>query len=142
MKRPSKLLYQTNKLAYAAMMFHIIAVTIYLVIVLLNMTINWRIAVVSLSNVILMLFAFLVAVKIKVYDSKFQFIPLLLAAYQLYQGLVLPQGVAGNAQFIALTSAFAAAGFAIMASLVSIHRNKIRKQVIKTYNITSNQLSK
>jgi len=142
MKRPSKLLYQTNKLAYTAMMFHIIAVTIYLIIVLLNMTINWRIAVVSLSNVVLMLFAFLVAVKIKVYDAKYQFIPLFLAAYQLYQGLFLPQGVVGNAQIIGLTSAFMAAGFAIMASLVSIHRNKIRKHVIKTFNITNNQLSK
>lgn len=142
MKRPAKLLYQTNRLAYLMMMLHIVSITIYLIVVLLNMTISWRISYVSLSNIILMLFAFLVAVKINVYDAKFQYVPFVLAIYQIYQAMNVPSGVIGSQFQFAVIASLSAAGFAILSSIISIYRNNIRTKIIQESKISKNHFAK
>ncbi len=141
MKRPAKLLYQVNKLSYSLMLIHIVAIVSYLIVVLVNMDVNLSISFVALSNVILMLFAFLVAVRIKVYDHRYQYVPLFLALYQALQILFIPSGIEGKNLYMALAACIIAALCAIASSIISIYKNKIRSQVIKDQNTSKSSLA-
>ncbi|MBN2504637.1 MAG: hypothetical protein JXB20_04770 [Bacilli bacterium] len=142
MKRPKRLLYQTNKGAYAFMFIFIACLVAYTSFVLKSMQVDHMISAVSLINIVMLLAAFLTAEEIKVYNRKFQFVPLLYAAIMTYQLLNIPTGVAGGDLIIAKISAILAVVSAFAASGLSYFRNRIRAKVIAENNIGKSQLTK
>ncbi len=141
MKRPEKLLYQVNKLSYGLILLHIACIVFYITTVLSKMTIGYQIAFVSLANIIMMLFAFLTAVKIKVYDHKFQYAPFIMAVVVLLQLINLPKGLDEITTRNALIAGSLAILFAILSSLVSIYKNKIRAHYIDQKKIKKSHLA-
>lgn len=142
MKRPLKLLYQNNNASYSLLMLYIVAMTIYVLNILLNMKVSWQVSFVSLSNVLIMLFAFLIAVKVKVYDDKFRYMPFVLAAYQLLQTFLIPVGLTSSEKTTAIITSIVAIVFALLSGSISVYKNKIRRKVIKDGNISNSHFAK
>jgi len=142
MKKPKKLLYQKNTLAYSLMLVYILALIIYVIYVLRSMTVSYAIAGVSLVNIITLLVAFLVAEEIKIYNSKYQIVPLVFASIQLYQLVNIPEGLAGTNLVIVYISGAIAIICSVTASLVAIHKNRIRARVIEENNVKATHLAK
>lgn len=142
MKRPKKLLYQVNRPAYSLLLLFIACLTLYTVTILKSMTVNYLIAAVSLVNVVMLLVAFLTAEEIKVYNHKFQFVPLIFAIVLGVEWLKLPEGVAGTDLLVAQIAAILAIVFALASSGFSFVWNRIRARVIADNAIDERRLTK
>lgn len=141
MKRPEKLLYQVNKLSYSLILLHIVCIVIYTTTVLSKMTIGYQVAFVSLTNIVMMLFAFLTAVKIKVYDHKFQYAPFFMSLIIGLQIINLPSGLDVQTSRNAIISGIFAVLLAVLSSIISINRNRIRAKYIQHKDIKKSQLA-
>jgi hypothetical protein len=141
MKQPRRLLYQPNRLGYSLMLLFIVSAGIYLVFTLKSMTVNQAIAYVSLVNIVAILFAFLVAVKIKFYSRIHQFSPFFLAILLGVQVLNIPAGVIESDLTIVTFAGFAAVFFALASGIVSVVKNTIRRRFIHANNIKDTHLS-
>ncbi len=142
MKKPKKLLYKKNTLAYSLMLVYILALIIYVIYVLRSMTVTYSIAGVSLVNIITLLVAFLVAEEIKIYNRKYQIVPMVFASIQLYQLVNIPVGLTGTNLVIVYISGIIAIFCSVTASLVSIYKNRIRARVIEENNVKATHLAK
>lgn len=135
MKQYEKRLYQNNVLGYNLVIGFIILNTIYSILTLKNMVLNYKIGIFVMTNIILSLVSFLAAVKVKNYSILWSYSTFGIGIFQAIR-LFLENGIfidRGNTyltiiMIISIVSV-------ISGSIVSIIRSNKRRSFIIENNI-------
>ncbi len=141
MKKPEKLLYQHNKTSFYLMLLHIICLALFVVLILRSMPIDMMLGVFSLSNIIIILFAFLTSVKLKNYDPKYQFVPILFATALFIQLFFIPSIKESDLKVV-ITAGIIGVIAAVVSSGFAAYKTRIRQKFIMKSNIDETELVK
>lgn len=131
MKRPERLFYQTNKQSYNLILIYILLNILYIILYLNHMNVDIWVSYVSIVNIIILLISFLVAARIKVYDRKFQYVPIIFGIIQVFRLFTIPKEIVGKIKIILLIILIISAICCFMSSYIAIIKNNLRKKGAK-----------
>ena len=135
MNSSEKRLYVENSLSQQLIMFWLAGNTLFTILYVNNMAVTARLGFFVMLNIALSLFAFLVAVRQKVYLIRWAYLGIGLGIFQLARLFWIPEEIVNPIRLylqilLVITSAAALAG-----SVICVQRSRERQQYIDEHNI-------
>ena len=130
MRRPSRMKYQANKVAYWSMLLFVFLNIIYVFASMENFIITGFIGVDTFFNIFILLFGFLGSVKLKNYSKRWIFIVLIMAVFQVLRIVWLPDVPANVFRNIVIILSLSAT-FAIIAAVITFYKVMLMEKVIE-----------
>ncbi len=130
-----KRLYLENGRSQQLIMLYLLGNTIFTIIYINNMSVDAQLGVFVMLNIFLSLFAFLMAVRQKLYELPWAYAGIGLTVFQLLRLFWIPAEIVNPARLIIQVLLVATAAFALAGSLICIQRSRERLQYIEENNI-------
>jgi hypothetical protein len=131
LKKAEKMLFIQNKLGYSFVLLYLVFNTAYTIKILNSMTPNRFISIEVMLNILLSLFVFLAAVKIKNYSVKWAYVIVGLGVFEFVRILLIPNNINGSNLLYLTVTLILAGVFALIGGYVTIQKTKLRNQVIE-----------
>ncbi len=130
MKKEEKILYRKNNFSYTLIMVSLSLNTVYSILILNNMYVNWRLGVFVLTTILLLLFAFLMASKMLVYSTQWSYVAVGVALFQFVRVIIWNYDIDGMQYLISYICLITSAISCLAGGLLSIRRSLFRKQML------------
>ncbi len=124
MKNKEILKYTVNKHSYVLILLAIVINTLFLILNLNAMNVEYSIGIYILSNILITMLWFLLAVKIQTYDKLWTYIAIGFAAYSSLRILMLPQGTSAILSNMTVISYVVTSVLLLWSALVSLKKIK------------------
>lgn len=133
--RDEKWLYVENSRSQQFVLLYILGNTLFIILYVNNMNVDLDLGLFVLFNIALTLFAFLMAVRQKVYDLIWGYAGLALAAYQVFRMLWIPAEIEPPLRLFLQGLLLVTGVLLFVGSLICIRRSKERRQYIVDNNV-------
>lgn len=138
MKNIEKMVYQENKKGYNLIMIFIILNFSYMLKMLNNMPTTYRLGIFTMINILLLLLAFLLAVKVKTYSIMWSYIGFLVTFFQVLQMLSIKCFLGKDPELSMYIVLGLSVLFVALGSIISVKVSKERTQFMQEYEINEN----
>lgn len=135
MKTSEKRLYVENSLSQQLILFWLAGNTIFTILSVNNMAVTSRLGFFVMLNIALSLFAFLVAVRQKVYLIQWAYMGIGLGVFQFLRLFWMPEEIVNPARLYLQILLVATSVAALIGSVICIQRSRERQQYIDENNI-------
>lgn len=134
MKQDEKKLYQNNILGYNLIMGFIILNTAYAIFTLKSMELNYKIGIFVMTNIILSLFTFLDAVKVKNYSILWSGLTFGIGIFQIIRFIMSENKFADKGNIMLSIVLLLSIVLVFLGAVVSMVRSKKRLNYINNYS--------
>lgn len=135
MKSNEKRLFVENSLSQQLIMFWLAGNTLFTILYTNNMAVTARLGIFVMLNIALSLFAFLVAVRQKVYLIQWAYLGIGLGIFQFARLFWIPEEVVNPMRLYLQILLVITAVAALVGSIICIQRSRERQQYIDEHNI-------
>ena len=135
MKKHEKRLYQENSISQQLILLYILGNTLFTILHINNMNVDSGLGIFIMLNIFLSLFAFLMAVRQKVYAVQWGYAGIALALFQFVRLLWVPEEITGSLNIFLLILLVLTGISAFAASIICIKRSQERQNFIVENNI-------
>lgn len=142
MKTSEKLLYTANTLSQQAILIYILGNTTFIIFHTNTMKVDVQLGIFVLLNIFLLLFAFLMSVRQKVYDLSWGYAGVALAVFQFARVLWIPMEIVGSMRVLLITLLIVTSLAAFVGSIICIKRSQQRQNFIVENNVDLATLQK
>lgn len=136
MNNSEKRLYVDNSLSQQLILFWLAGNTLFTILFVNNMAVTARLGFFVMLNIALSLFAFLVAVRQKIYLIQWAYLGLGLAIFQFARLFWMPEEIVGSIRLIAQVLLVSTSVAALAASIICIQRSRERDAYIQEHGVT------
>jgi len=135
MKTGEKRLYVENTLSQQLILLWLVGNTIFTLLQVNNMEVTMQLGFFSMLNIALSLFAFLVAVRQKVYKIEWAYLGLGLAIFQCARLFWIPEEIVNPIRLYIQILLVVTSAAALIGSIICIQRSQERQRYIDENNI-------
>ncbi|KAA3661118.1 MAG: hypothetical protein DWQ04_17410 [Chloroflexi bacterium] len=142
MKSNEKRLFLENTLSQQLIMFYIVGNAAFTIFYVNSSDINYRLGTFIMLNIVLSLFAFLMAVRQKVYQATWGYIGIGIAVFQFARLFWIPEEIVNPVRLLLVLLLAVTAVSALTGSIICVKRSRERQNYIIDNNIDMASLQK